>query len=314
MGERTNIRMARSVTTGIVIPLITPFDENYHVDLHALESVVELTVRAGVHGLFVAGSAGMGPVMSVEERKAVCESSVKKVAHRVPVIVQIGAPDIQTTIELAKHAQEAGADALGCLPPYYYSDHSDTEVLNHFRKLADSVELPIYIYQNIRYTGIDIKPSLAKRIAEAVPSVCGIKVSHGSLEEVLRYVQALPKETAVFSGPILNLASGHQLGIKGSINPPTSIFPELAVAYWNAVVGGKYDEVSKLTMQIWSVLTIFMGSGTSKLRSYLEYAAQLRGLQIKHYPRWETDKLSEKDRSDVRAILTNLGLIATVTA
>jgi 4-hydroxy-tetrahydrodipicolinate synthase len=306
--------MARSVCSGIVIPLITPFDDTYQVDLEALDSLVDFSIGSGVHGLFLAGSSGMGPVLNVAERKAVCESGVRRAGHRVPVIVMVGAPDTETTIELGQHAKRTGADAIASLPPYYYTDHSESEVLKHFRKLADSVDLPIYIYQNPRYTGIDIKASLAKQIAETIPSICGIKVSHGSLDDVLRYVKAMPKETGVFSGPLLNLFPGYQLGIRGSISPPTSLFPELAVSYWNSIVNERYEETLRLAKQVWPVVSLMMGGGTGKLRSYLAMVAKQRGLPVKHYPRWETDGLSEKDVSDIQALLSNLGLVKTVAA
>ena len=248
--------MAKTVTSGVVIPLITPFDEDYQVDFPVLDSLVEFTVSSGVHGLFVAGSAGMGPVMTVEQRKAVCEATVRKVAHRVPVIVQVGAADTPTTIELGEHARKTGADAISSLAPYYYSDHTDNEIIYHFKKLGDSVDLPIYIYENSRYTGITIKPALAKKIAEATPSICGIKVSHGTLEEVLRYVDALPKDTGVFSGPILNLFPGYYFGIKGSVSPPTSMVPELAVSFWNAVAERRYEESVKQAGRILSVVSV----------------------------------------------------------
>ncbi|MDA4129171.1 MAG: dihydrodipicolinate synthase family protein [Thaumarchaeota archaeon] len=306
--------MAKTVCTGVVIPLITPFDEDFQIDFPTLDSLVEFTVSRGVHGLFVAGSAGMGPVMSVEQRKAVCESVVRKVARRVPVIVMVGAADTPTTVELGEHAKKVGADAIASLAPYYYSDHTDNEILYHFKKLGDAVNLPTYIYENSRYTGITIKPPLARKIVETTPSICGIKVSHGTLEEVLRYVDALPKETGVFSGPILNLFPGYYFGIKGSVSPPTSMVPELAVSFWNAVVERRYEESIKQAGRILSVVSVLMGSGTNKLRPYLETVARMRGLPIKRYPRWETDRLTQKEISDLQLILENVGLSPKMVA
>src|SRR3989338_3978679 len=153
---------------GTVIPLPTPFDESGEVDEKTFRQVIDFELDAKVDGLMVAGSYGQGPV-----------------------IVHVGAPYIQSVILLAEHSAKIGAAALLIVPPYYYTDHSEFELIEHYRAVARAVSLPIYIYNNKRYAGIDITPEFARRLAEEVPTIRGIKLAWGTLEESVKYLSAL---------------------------------------------------------------------------------------------------------------------------
>ena len=141
---------------GVLIPVITPFDEDGAVDEPVLRQLVDFYVGAEVQGLFALGSSGQGPAMTPPERKFAAEIILDQTAGRSPVIVHVGTADAFSTVDLAKHAAQHGAAALGVIPPYYYSDHSEFEILAHFRAVADAVPLPIFIYENPKYSGISI--------------------------------------------------------------------------------------------------------------------------------------------------------------
>src|SRR2546428_993688 len=105
---------------GIITALITPFTSSEEVDEKALRKLVQFQLRKKVHGFFVCGTTGLGPLLTIDERKKVATTVVEETGGGAAVIVQVGMPDTKGTVELAKHAEEAGAAAGACNTPYYY--------------------------------------------------------------------------------------------------------------------------------------------------------------------------------------------------
>ena len=140
-------------------------------------------IERGVHGLFVLGSTGMGPVMTTEQRIAAAEFVVKQVRRRVPVIMHVGTADVQTTVALAKHADGLGVDAVAAVPPFYYTDHTPWEITAHFKTIAAAV----------------------KKLKEEVPSLCGMKASYNPLAQILAYIATMPPDFSILSGNSLEL-------------------------------------------------------------------------------------------------------------
>jgi len=151
---------------GVLLPIITPFDEKVRVDEPVMRALVDFHIKAGVQGLFVLGSTGQGPAMTIEERKQAAAIALDQARSRVPVIIHIGTADAQSTVELAEHAAAHKADAVAVVPPYYYSDHTEFEIIAHYKAVAKAVSLPIFIYENPKYSGISIPPALAVRMKE----------------------------------------------------------------------------------------------------------------------------------------------------
>ena len=121
---------------GIFIPTLTTFDDDGEVDFDLLGEMLEFHIAAGVHGLFVLGSTGMGPVMTTEQRVATAEFVMERVRGRLPVIMHAGTADVQTTIRLAQHAQGLGVDGVAVVPPYYFTDHTAWEITAHYKAVA----------------------------------------------------------------------------------------------------------------------------------------------------------------------------------
>src|SRR4029079_4017939 len=110
---------------GVLLPIITPFDEKVRVDEQMMRQLVDFHIKAGVQGLFVLGSTGQGPAMSTEERKRTAAIALDQAKSRTTVVIHVGTPATDSTVELAEHAAANKADAVAIVPPYYYSDHSE---------------------------------------------------------------------------------------------------------------------------------------------------------------------------------------------
>jgi dihydrodipicolinate synthase/N-acetylneuraminate lyase len=160
--------------SGLMPAMVTPFDERGELDLAATEAVVERFIEAGVNGISPLGSTGEASHLTAVERKRFAEEVTRIVAGRVPVVVGVGATGTRETVELARHAQEAGADAVLVVSPFYWKVGEEA-LFRHFATVAESVDIPVVVYNLPMLTGIDLSPSLVARIAAECPNAVGIK-------------------------------------------------------------------------------------------------------------------------------------------
>lgn len=293
---------------GILVPVITPFDEKGRVDEAMLRKLVDFYVEASVQGIFVLGSSGQGPVMSVPERKRAAEIAIDQTRSRLPVVVHVGTADAESTVELAAHAAEKGASAVAIVPPYYYSDHTEYEIISHYRSVAEAVKLSIYIYENPKYSGISIPPEFAKRMKDAIPSIRGIKVAYGQ-GALLEYVRLFPPDVSVFTGNA-DLFGLVPFGLAGMINPPTSFLPELCVSLWRALDEKQYDKAVALQQRV-NTAARLVGSAIRRYgRSALGEAFRMRGFAIRRFPKWDTKPMPPEARAELHRELKNAGLLS----
>jgi dihydrodipicolinate synthase/N-acetylneuraminate lyase len=291
---------------GVLLPIITPFDEKVRVDEEIMRQLVDFHIKAGIQGLFVLGSTGQGPAMTVEERKKTAAIALDQARSRVPVVIHVGTPDAGSTVELAEHAAEHKADAVAIVPPYYYSDHSEYEIIAHYKSVAKAVPLPIFIYENPKYSGISIPPGFAVRMKEQVSALKGIKVAYGQ-GALLEYVRLLP-DVSVFTGNA-DLFGLVPFGLAGMINPPTSFVPELCVALFKALDSKDYVAAVEAQKRIDTAARLV----AAELRKYgrvpLREVFRMRGFDVKRFPKWETEPMPKEAVAKLERELKNAGII-----
>ena len=291
---------------GVLLPIITPFDEKVRVDEEIMRQLVDFHIKAGIQGLFVLGSTGQGPAMTVEERKKTAAIALDQAQSRVPVVIHVGTPDAGSSVELAEHAAEHKADAVAIVPPYYYSDHSEYEIIEHYKAVAKAVPLPIFIYENPKYSGISIPPGFAARMKEQVPALKGIKVAYGQ-GALLEYVRLLP-DVSVFTGNA-DLFGLVPFGLAGMINPPTSFVPELCVALFKALDRKDYAAAVEAQKRVDTAARLV----AAELRKYgrvpLREVFRMRGFDVKRFPKWETEPMPKEAVTKLERELKNAGII-----
>lgn len=299
----------RKTVKGLVIPIPAVFDGKGEPDLPMIEKLTDWYLAAGVHGFFVLGSQGQGPACRIDQRKAVAETVVRRVQGRVPVIVQVGAVEPYTSIELGLHAKEIGADAIGVVGPYYYSDRNEWELVENYRVVDQAVGLPMLLYNNPEYSGYPIPPAMMAKLRETVPNVFGAKLAMGNVDQAVQYLRVLTREFTIFI-PITQMLPGMLIGVKGSIaaGAPVTV-PEAGVQLIEAIWTQDYERAQKL-----QVLLLEHGERMAPLRQYgrrttLE-GLRLRGLPVKEYPRWPTKPMTAEHlklyEENMRRILDDL--------
>jgi 4-hydroxy-tetrahydrodipicolinate synthase len=217
---------------GIITALVTPFSMKGDVDEAALEELVHFQLRSGVHGLFLLGTTGMGPAMEPDERKRVAEIVVRNTNGRIPVIVQVGDVNPKVTLDLARHAEEIGADAVACLTPFYYHPGNEA-IIEHYTRLTRESKLPVLIYNIPRNTGNNVDAKLLCELSR-IPNVMGIKDSSRDFSQLLDYLKTVPEGFTVINGTDSYQFSAFCAGVNAAVSATANLVPELFVRMYEA--------------------------------------------------------------------------------
>ena len=236
---------------GIITALVTPFSADNDVDEAALEELVQFQVESGVHGLFALGTTGMGPVMEPLERERVAEIVVRSADGRIPVIVQVGDVNPAVTLDLARHAEKVGADAVASLTPFYYQPGADA-IIEHYRRLTQATDLPVLIYNIPRNTGYNVDAKLLHNLSR-IPNVVGIKDSSRDFLQLLDYLRSVPEGFTVINGTDTYLFSAFCAGVKAGVSVTANAVPELFVRMYEAYQSGDLKGGQELQTRIHAV-------------------------------------------------------------
>ncbi len=234
---------------GIIPPLTTPFTGDGEVYEKGLRNLVDFQIDKGSHGLFICGTYGSGPIMTLEQRQQVHEIVVNQAQDRVTIVAHVGTTSTRQSIALARHAQEAGVHFISSISPYYHH-HDERSVVAFFEELVNAVDLPVYVYNNPKASGITITPPYLKHLAEV--GVQGIKDSAFSYIDFAHAILAMedrPDFKFIVGTEGIALPA-FMAGAKGCVSGLANGFPELMVTLWNAYQTGNYEEAAVLQMQV----------------------------------------------------------------
>ena len=229
---------------GALTALVTPFDEQGRIDVPALERLVRWQVDAGIDGLVPCGTTGEGATLRAEEHTQVIETVVRIAAGRVPVIAGCGTNDTRTTIDGARRAAEAGAQALLVVTPYYNKPNR-SGMIAHFAAVAEAVPLPVIAYNVPGRTGQNVPAELTLRLAE-IPGVVGVKEAAANLEQLAAIVAGRPDGFAILSGDDPLAFPAVALGADGVISVVSNEAPDLTAAMMRAALSGDLAAARRL--------------------------------------------------------------------
>jgi len=258
---------------GIITALVTPFSGNGQVDEEALRQLVQFQIKSGVNGLFPLGTTGMGPAMEPDERKHVAEIVVKETQGRLPVIVQVGATDPNVSVDLAKHAESFGADAVACLTPFYYHPGTDS-IIAHYKRLAASTKLPVLVYNIPSNTGNNVDAKLLVQLSR-IPNIVGVKDSSRDFSQLLDYLGSVPQGFTVINGTDSYLFSAFCAGVSAGVSATANPFPELFVEMYEAYKASDLSKGARLQKKIHSLRTAMNNPPLAPLLEVLK----MRGLK-----------------------------------
>ena len=260
---------------GTIPALITPFDRDGNVDAPKFRHFLDWLVPQ-VSGLYVGGSYGSGPIMTVDQRKRAIEIVAENVNGRIPVILHAGDPDTYTTIELARHAEGLNVSAIASLTPYYYL-HGAAEVDTHFLRLIDAVSIPVYLYNNPKYTNYCVT---AEQVAGlAAQGLAGIKDSSANIQLFYSLVAATSGigDFHVLVGSQTILLPALVGGGRGCISGLSNLYPKVVNGIFEAAVKGDFEGALELQREA-NELRQLTGAGIPV--PFYHTALRYRGIDI----------------------------------
>ena len=244
---------------GIIPPVITCFTRNGKFDESAQREIVRFQAKY-IQGFYPCGTYGSGPLMTVEERKKVARVVVEEKGS-ARVIIHVGAVNTQQVVELAKHAEEIGADAVGAIPPYYYKYTID-QLLDYYRTLLKAVKIPVFLYNNPMLSGNPISADMLATLADE--GLSGVKDSSFDLVNFYLYLLKVQKPDFGFIiGTEAIAAAALDAGASGVISGLANVFPEFMVDFYETWKKGNPLETGKKQLKV------------VKARAILKYAPTL---------------------------------------
>lgn len=289
--------------SGVLISPMIPFDENEEVQEEVLGEHLDFLINSGVNALACLGTMGEFPMMPVDMRKMVAEVMIKMVAKRVPVVIGVGSPGTSFSVDLAKHAEESGADAVYCVPPFYYT-HDEEAILSYYRSIVGSIKIPLYIYNIPRTTRVNIKTRLMIKLAN-IHGIVGLKDSTGNLEQTQRVIESTDLD--VFLGSEILFLPGFLLGAAGCVSGAVGpVFPEVVVELWRNFTKGDLEYSIECQKKV-NALKLALTTPGSALIPTIKEGIRLRGHRMGSALK-PFRPLTENERNTLKKAINNVKL------
>ena len=230
---------------GVYTALITPFTDLGTVDYQSLERIVNQQIEAGIDGLVPCGTTGESPTLSHEEHDRVIAQTIKYAAGRVPVIAGTGSNATTEAIRLSQHAEDAGADAVLLVNPYY-NKPTQKGLYLHFKAIADSVKIPCILYNIKGRTGVNLETETLIRLEQDCSNIVAVKEASGSLEQMRSVIASTSNDFMVLSGDDNLALDLIRAGGDGVISVASNLFPHEMARMMHASLEGRWDEAERL--------------------------------------------------------------------
>lgn len=233
---------------GIITPIVTPFndDEMQTINYQATDQLIDYLIKNGVNGIFPLGSNGEFNVLTIKERNEFASHVINYVNHRVPVYVGTGACSSNEAVHLSRKAEELGADALSVITPYFFKLR-DEDIYDYYKQIAESVKIPIILYNIPGNTQNNINPKVLDQLAR-IPNVAGIKDSSGNTESIDAYLKVVQKHENLhfLIGSDSKISYAFERGATGAIAGTSNLLVKNVVALNNALRSGDTETAEKM--------------------------------------------------------------------
>jgi 4-hydroxy-tetrahydrodipicolinate synthase len=255
--------MVKPLFHGVCASTVTPFNSDGSLALERMQAHIDWIVNEGSQAISPLGSSGEFIALEIDDRKRVLEAAIGANAGRLPVVAGTHHYTTRVTIELSKHAERAGADALLIVPPYYMAP-TPSQVMDHFRRVAESVSIPIVLYHNIPLTAVDLNTEhLVKLFEEKV--IGGVKMSNPEPDRICELLQSTDGKLFVYAGIDTVAFEGLCHGAHGWISGIPSMVPGAARRLYEAIVTrGDLREARSLWKQLGPLMRLQFSAYHSK--------------------------------------------------
>ncbi|MDK2981365.1 MAG: hypothetical protein PWQ55_1712 [Chloroflexota bacterium] len=288
---------------GVISPILTSFDKEGAVYDQGCRNILDFELPH-VNGFFVCGSYGSGSLMSVKERKHVLEVMAAHNNGRRALIVHAGTPATCTTVELAKHAQSVGVDAIAVMPPFFYR-HNPENILAHFQAVLDAVDIPVFVYDYPSLSNNPVNLKLLGQLADM--GVVGVKYTSNDFPDFLNKIVNLPKKDFSFmigTETLLLAALSH--GAQACISGMANSLPHLLAELYQAILKEDQEQARELQLRTNKARSIIKRApGIVSAYTLMRYQSIDAG-----YPRLPFVDLKKEDMQSEINDLKGMGLLS----
>jgi len=291
---------------GVIPALVTPFtDDGKSVDEQGLRRLISYVIDLGVTGLVPCGTTGEFQNLSEEERRRVVEIAVDEANGRVPVIAGTGSSGTDLTIEKTRHAKDVGADAAIIVTPYYHKP-TNRGLYEHYRMIAQAVDIPIVIYNIPQVTGVSMPWQVVEDLVE-IPNIAGLKDSSGEVRYILAVLEKVGSRLPVVCGHDEVALPALAAGCSGLILASANLYPDHLLRLCAAVQNGKLDEARQIQLGIQKMGRIIAKSGPVAAKA----ALNMMGIRVGpvRLPLTVGGELTYEERDELRLDLERIGKV-----
>lgn len=261
---------------GSIVAIATPMQDDGSLDLAALRALLDWHVAEGTDAIVIVGTSGESPTLPVEEHLKLIDVTVQQIGGRIPVIAGAGGNSTAEAVELATQAKRLGADATLQVVPYY-NRPTQEGMYQHFKKIAESVDLPVILYNVPGRTVADLSNETVMRLA-AVPGIVGIKDATGNLDRGAGLLRDAPEGFAVYSGDDLSAVALMLLGGHGNISVTANVAPRAMHELCAAAMAGDAATARRLHLKLLSLhRALFVEANPIPVKWALQQLGKIQG-------------------------------------
>ena len=288
---------------GAFVAIVTPFIDG-KLDEQGLQDLIEFQIAGGTHGIVPCGTTGESATMSHAEHHRVVELTVKTVAGRVPVLAGTGSNSTSESIELTRAAKEAGADGALMITPYY-NKPSQEGLYQHFKAVAEAVDIPIILYNVPSRTAVNMLPETVARCAQ-IANIVGVKEATADLNQISQVIRLCPKDFAVMSGDDFTSMPTVMIGGTGVISVTSNVAPKDMAAMMDAALAGDISKAKELHYKLLPLMqAMFIDTNPVPAKTSLAMMGKIKsGL-----PRLPLYKMNEANEEKLKKVLAGYGLV-----
>lgn len=260
----------KSIFKGAGVAIVTPFDGNNRVNYPKLAELIEFQIENSTDAIISCGTTGESSTLTDQEHIDVIKFTVDTVAGRVPVIAGTGSNDTAYAIELSKQAEAVGADGLLIVTPYY-NKTSQAGLIRHYFSIADSVNIPIIVYNVPSRTGLDIKPETYKAMSEH-RMIVAIKEANGNISSIVKTFALCGDKLDIYSGNDDQIVPILSLGGAGVISVLSNIAPKQTHDICQLYFSGRQQESCRLQLELLELIeAIFCDVNPIPVKAAMNY-------------------------------------------
>ena len=288
---------------GSIVALVTPF-RNGKVDEPKLRELVEFHIKQGTDGIVACGTTGEDPGLTPEEHERVVETIIATAAGRIFVIVGTGSNSTAHTIDLTGHAQRAGAQAALVVNPYY-NKPTQEGLYRHFRAVAESTSLPVFVYNIQSRTAVNVETATLERLVRDCRNIVGVKEASGSLDQMSQVIAACGPDFIVLSGDDNLTLPLMAVGGRGVVSVIANIVPRDTADLVHAALDGDFKRARELHYKLYPLArAAFLETNPIPIKEAMAMAGMLE-------PEFRLPmcRMADANRERLRAILKPYGLV-----